>query len=78
LHSSLLGALMTLSPHVWYVPYAVAGREWNVDALADQQLAGLIMWIPAGVIFIAVGLSLLAAWLGESERRARLGSVGSK
>jgi len=42
--------------------------------MEDQQLAGLIMWIPFGVIFLVVGLALFAAWLGEAERRAKLGS----
>jgi len=76
LHSSMLGAMLTLAPSVWYAPYASRSSTWNVDALADQQLAGLIMWVPTCVIFIVSGLALLAAWLGESERRTRLGSVG--
>jgi putative membrane protein len=75
LHSSVLGALLTVAPNVWYPPYVRTGAEWRVDALQDQQLAGLLMWVPSGVIFIVFGLALLAAWLGESERRARLGSV---
>jgi cytochrome c oxidase assembly factor CtaG len=75
LHSSLLGALMVLSPQIWYRPYLDAGSRWQVSALEDQQLAGLIMWIPTSVIFIVVGLALLAAWLGASEKRVRLGSV---
>jgi cytochrome c oxidase assembly factor CtaG len=74
-HSSILGALMTVAPRVWYPFYATRSAEWNVDALQDQQVAGLLMWIPSGVIFIVFGLALLAAWIGESERRARLGSV---
>lgn len=74
-HSSVLGALMTIAPSPWYPAYLGAGAAWRIDALADQQIAGLLMWIPSGVIFIVLGLALLAAWLGESERRARLGSV---
>ncbi|HSK75717.1 MAG TPA: cytochrome c oxidase assembly protein [Thermoanaerobaculia bacterium] len=42
---------------------------WGLSALEDQQLAGLIMWVPAGVVFILLGLGLFAAWLGEAERR---------
>ncbi len=75
LHSSVLGALMTVATTVWYVPYSTSTHAWGVDPLEDQQLAGLIMWIPTGMIFIAFGLSLLAAWLGQSERRVRLGST---
>ena len=34
------------------------------------------MWIPAGVLLTIVGIALLAAWLGESERRARSANGG--
>jgi cytochrome c oxidase assembly factor CtaG len=71
-HSSLLGALMTVSERVWYSSYAGSAPEWSVDPLVDQQLAGLLMWVPSGVIFIVLGLALLSAWLGESERRTVL------
>ena len=75
IHSSALGALLTVAPSVWYGEYARQAAAWRIDALADQQLAGLLMWIPAGVIFIVFGLALLAAWLGESERRVRFGAT---
>lgn len=74
-HSSLLGALLTVAPQVWYPSYLNSITEWKVDALVDQQLAGLLMWVPSGVIFIVLGLAMLAAWIGESERRAKLGCV---
>jgi cytochrome c oxidase assembly factor CtaG len=74
-HSSVLGALITIAPSLWYPSYADQGARWRFDALEDQQLAGLLMWVPSGVIWIVLGLALLAAWLGESERRARIGSV---
>jgi putative membrane protein len=77
MHSALLGTLMTLATGVWYPSYLARGSSWQVDAFADQQVAGLIMWIPSGVIFIVLGLALLSAWLGESERRARLGRAAS-
>lgn len=70
LHSSILGALATIAPSAWYPTHAERALARGVDPMADQQLAGLIMWIPTGVIFVAVALALLAAWIGESERRA--------
>jgi len=73
LHSGALGALLAVSPSVWYRDYAVQAQVWHVDALQDQQLGGLLMWIPAAAIFIVFGLALMAAWLGESERRVKLG-----
>jgi putative membrane protein len=75
IHSSVLGALLTVASRVQYPTYAVRGLARHVDAQADQQLAGLIMWVPSGVIFIVVGIALFAAWMGEAERHARLGSV---
>jgi cytochrome c oxidase assembly factor CtaG len=75
MHSSVLGALMAIAPEPWYPGYARAGRPWGVDPLADQQLAGLLMWVPSALVFIVFGLALFAAWLGESDKRAALGSV---
>lgn len=62
LHSGALGALFTFSSRLWYPSYARAGLE-------DQQLAGLIMWVPAGIVMVVLGLALFAMWLGEAERR---------
>jgi cytochrome c oxidase assembly factor CtaG len=62
MHTSILGVLLTVATRPWYRAYD----------LHDQHLAGLIMWIPAGVILMVVGLALFAAWLGESERRVRI------
>ncbi len=78
LHSTLLGALLTVAPSAWYRSYQTTAVPRRLDALADQQLAGLIMWVPSGVIFIVIGLALVAAWLGESERRVRLGSTSAQ
>jgi len=73
-HSGALGALLTVSPSPWYRWYVGHGDVWGIDALGDQQLAGILMWIPAGAVFIVLGLALFAAWMGEAERRVRLSS----
>jgi putative membrane protein len=70
-HSGGLGALLTFSDRPWYALYAE--RSAGLDALADQQLAGIIMWVPAGIVMMLFGLALFAAWLGESERRRQRG-----
>ena len=67
LHTGALGALLTFAPRLLYPWYARGGAS---DPLADQQLAGLLMWIPFGVLFLVAALALFAAWLGESARRA--------
>ena len=68
LHTGFLGALLTFAPGVWYPSYANAINPWGLSALADQQLGGLIMWVPAGAIFIGVGVLVLARWLYSLER----------
>jgi len=70
LHGGLLGALLTLSSRVWYAPYVV-NHPAGLTPLEDQQLAGLLMWIPACLLLAAGGLVLFAAWLRESDRRPR-------
>ena len=73
-HSGVLGALLTFSAHVWYVPYE-SHHHVATSALEDQQLAGLLMWIPAGFTFVAGGLILFAAWLRESDKHTRYETV---
>jgi cytochrome c oxidase assembly factor CtaG len=70
LHSGLLGALLTFAGRVWYPIYTNTTAQWGLTPLQDQQLGGLIMWIPAGVVYIIAGLVLFTGWLRESERRA--------
>jgi putative membrane protein len=69
LHSGLLGAMLTFSTRPWYPTYAHTGPQWGLTPVEDQQLGGLIMWVPAGLVYVAVGLALFAAWLNESDRR---------
>jgi len=69
-HSGVLGALLTFAPRVWYASYAQP-HVTGLTPLEDQQLAGLLMWVPAGLIIAAGGLALFAAWLRESDRRTR-------
>jgi putative membrane protein len=71
LHSGLLGAMLTFAQGLWYPTHEARTRAAGLDPLEDQQLAGLIMWIPAGVLLTLLALALLSAWLGEAERRAR-------
>lgn len=70
-HTGLLGAMLTLSGVPFYSAYAAPAARRGIDPLADQQLAGLLMWIPAGIVLTLLGIALFAAWVGESERRQR-------
>lgn len=52
---ALLGALLTFAPEAVYAIHAVAPLSWNFTPLGDQQLGGLIMWVPSGLLFAAWG-----------------------
>lgn len=69
LQTSLLGAMLTFAPHAWYAAYLATTQQWHITALEDQQLGGLIMWIPAGTLLLIVSLVLLVKWLNESQTR---------
>ena len=69
LHTGALGALLTFSRTLWYPAYASAAAAWGLTPFEDQQLAGLLMWIPASVAYLVAALLLFASWLTESERR---------
>ena len=70
LHSGLLGVLITLARTVLYPGYVGLTDSWGLTPLEDQQLGGLIMWVPAGLVYLVAGLALFAGWLRESEERA--------
>jgi putative membrane protein len=68
-HTGVLGALLTLAPRVLYPVQTADAPSFGLSPLEDQQLAGLFMWIPGGVIYLAAGLALLGLWLGSGRPR---------
>jgi cytochrome c oxidase assembly factor CtaG len=63
-----LGALMALAASPWYAAYAAMGLSGiGLNPTADQQLAGLIMWVPGGLVHGGAALALLYAWLTSSD-----------
>jgi putative membrane protein len=68
--SGIFGALMTFTLQPWYPYYATRVTLWGLTALQDQQLAGLIMWIPGGVVFTLLTIGYFAAWFRALEQRS--------
>ncbi len=66
-HTSILGALLTFARTIWYPGYESTTRTWGLIPLEDQQIGGLIMWVPAGIVYLVAGLALFALWLRESD-----------
>jgi putative membrane protein len=71
LHSGLLGAFLTFAPVPWYPSYAPTVAAWGLSPRDDQQLAGLLMWVPGGLLFVLAACGLLVAWLQATERAVR-------
>lgn len=66
--SGALGALMAFSQSPWYPRYAMLGlAPFGLTPIEDQQLAGLLMWIPGGLVHAIAALVLLAALLNPSS-----------
>lgn len=71
IHTGMLGALLTFSRQVWYPAMTPGALLWGLQPLEDQQLAGLIMWIPMGAIYLFAGLLVVSAHLGDDREQPR-------
>lgn len=68
--SSLPGAIITLAGLPLYPDYASATQRWGLSLLQDQQLAGLIMWIPGGLVYLVAAGAVMLKWLQfDGDRR---------
>lgn len=65
----MLGALLTFSGSAWYPVYSARATLWNLTPAADQEIAGLVMWIPGGTIYLIAASLLVPIWLRSDERR---------
>lgn len=70
MHTAFLGVLLTVAPRPMYPLQSLLSQHYGLDPLSDQQLAGLIMWVPAGTVYVAAGLVLAFRWIGQSGRGA--------
>lgn len=69
----LLGALLVFSPYAVYAPHFTTTAPFGLSALTDQQLAGLLMWVPAMLPYIGAALWLLLKLLGAVPNGSRRG-----
>lgn len=63
-----LGAYLTLKSAVLYPAYEANGRPWGLGALHDEQLGGLVIWIPGSMMFVVLLLIVIGLW-GAREHR---------
>jgi cytochrome c oxidase assembly factor CtaG len=75
--NTLLGALITFAPSVLYPSYQLAleqpglGRalqtQWGITALGDQQLGGLLMWVPGGFVYLLAIVGIFISWFSRRQ-----------
>jgi putative membrane protein len=75
LHSGFLGILLALARQPLYPAQTRTSPEWGLTPLEDQQLAGLIMWVPAGLVYAAAALALAGVWIARSGGNAKRGEA---
>ena len=68
LQSTILGIVLTFAGGPLYVAYGGQAALWHLTPVEDQQLAGLIMWIPAGLVYLLAILLLFWLWFQAAER----------
>lgn len=69
LHTGFLGILLAFFRRPIYPAQTSGAAEWGITPLEDQQLAGLVMWIPAGFIYAGAALALAGLWIARSGPR---------
>lgn len=67
LHTGALGALLTLSPTPWYAEYLPRAALLGFDPVQDQQLGGLVMWVPGGLAYAVAALAVLGRMLARAR-----------
>ena len=62
---SVLGAMITFSGKVLYEWYAEAPRLWGISPHTDQEIGGVIMWVPGGLAFLIVLIVVFLVWAAQ-------------
>ncbi len=65
----LLGALITFAERPLYAPHFVSTLSWGVSPLEDQQLAGITMWAPGSIAYLAAAMWIGWHWLRAERAR---------
>lgn len=60
-----LGALLAFMPRALYAPHWLTTQAWGLSPLEDQQIAGIVMWAPASLVYLLAALAVLYRALGE-------------
>lgn len=62
-----LGIMFSFFQRPLYSPYIAAPRLWGISALTDQQVGGLVMWMPGNIPYAVAMLLILVMWLDRGD-----------
>ena len=75
--NSILGIILTFMPVGYYPAYvhpqdaygasSLIRNGWGISPEIDQQLGGLLMWVPGCSVYFVAILALIARWFGQPE-----------
>jgi putative membrane protein len=71
MHTGLLGLILTIAGRPLYPEQTALASQFGLTPLEDQQLAGLVMWVPMGIIYAAAALCFAARWIARSSHGPR-------
>ena len=77
LASAALGILLVFARDPLYPSYVEAPRVFGISALADQQLGGLIMWVPGGLVYLLAISIVFFTWFSRQEGETTTGPRAS-
>ena len=69
--NAAVGLAIYFAPTVLYPHYATIQRSWGPDALADQQIGGVVMWGAGDALLLVAVAGLVAAWMRADARRSQ-------
>jgi cytochrome c oxidase assembly factor CtaG len=77
LFNAVLGMIITFAPLGIYPAYihpqdslgilTFIRQSWGISAKGDQQLGGLLMWVPAGLVYFTAIVSVVTKWQSETN-----------
>ena len=73
---SIIAIYVAMADQVLYPAYAAAPRVWGISPMQDQQIGGLIMWVPGGLFFLVIMSVVFFKWAGQENDAHQPATVG--
>ena len=69
--NTIIGAIITLSHQQIYKAYDVLHGDWGIQLMLDQQLGGIIIWGPDGMVAFVGTAIVFILWLRQEKENNR-------